>query len=70
MEMVMKLYHKKEIKSVKCEKVEEDLAMWIWHLSVRNCTLVEEVKERAKLFASTVCFYPINPLAPDFSLKF
>jgi len=38
---VRKFYHKNEMKGVKCEKVEEDIAIWVWHLNDRNDTAVE-----------------------------
>jgi len=28
------------MKGVKCEKVEENIAIWVWHLNDRNCTEV------------------------------
>jgi hypothetical protein len=37
---VRKFYHKIEMKGVNCEKVEENIAIWVWHLNDRNCTEV------------------------------
>jgi hypothetical protein len=54
-EKIRKFYHKIEMKGVKCEKMEENIAIWVWHLNDRNCTQVEEVKERANI----VCKYCI-----------
>jgi hypothetical protein len=48
------------MKDVKCEKVEEDLAIWVWHLNGSNYTAVEEVKERAKVVCKYCILLPIK----------
>lgn len=50
-----KFYHKNEVKSIKCEKVEEDIAIWLWHAQKWN-----RLRKEQKLFASTVFYYPIQ----------
>jgi hypothetical protein len=48
------------MKGVKCEKVEEDTAIWVWHLNDKITQQWNRLRKEQKLFASTVFYYRIQ----------
>lgn len=58
------------MKGVKCKKVEEGIAIWVWHLNDKTCTAVEQVKESGNIVRKYCMLLPYSVFCFIYLSKF